>query len=233
MSFLSIFAKAYAMADAMGKSLYLFLFALSFIVLWVALEKAFLLFKVRKHSEEFLRAFGEQKMVLAEQRSLDLPFDYLYQKVHKMTLQLLEKNRHFAGEEAKGPIFLSKADIETIRLTMEGAVQEVELFVKERLFILSSAITLAPFMGILGTVWGLLLSFAVLGKGSGMGQELLGGLATALATTAVGLLIAVPALISLALLKAACDRFVAKTFFFGEKVVCHVELHYRKVDALR
>ena len=59
--------------------------------------------------------------------------------------------------------------------------------------ILSSIITVAPILGLLGTVLGLMDIFNVISGGSiGDAQALSSGIATALITTVTGLLIAVP-----------------------------------------
>ena len=229
MSSLGVFAKAFGMADDIGKCIYLFLFILSFLVVSIAIERSILLFKMRKHRKDFLSTFIDQKVTLTEMRSIEFPLDYLYQSIHKTALQLLEKNRHFV-KESGAPVFLSRGDIDALRNKMDCSLSEIEMLLKKKLFLLSAAVTLGPFVGILGTVWGLLLSFGVLGRGGGAGSELLGGLATALATTAIGLMIAIPAMIALSLLKAGADEYISETALFGEKVLASVELHYRRVE---
>ncbi|MCA9021362.1 MAG: MotA/TolQ/ExbB proton channel family protein, partial [Planctomycetaceae bacterium] len=57
--------------------------------------------------------------------------------------------------------------------------------------------TVAPLMGLLGTVIGMILAFNDIANSSAMGkaEELAGGIALALLTTALGLGIAIPSLI--------------------------------------
>ena len=55
------------------------------------------------------------------------------------------------------------------------------------------AVTAAPFLGLLGTVWGVMVAFgSILGSGSAMLSEVAPGISGALLTTVIGLLVALP-----------------------------------------
>lgn len=79
---------------------------------------------------------------------------------------------------------------------MEAAAQTQIPVLKSRLGILDTIITLAPLLGLLGTVVGMIGSFDIMSE-SGMGQPhaVTGGVAEALIATATGLLIAILTLI--------------------------------------
>jgi biopolymer transport protein ExbB len=76
------------------------------------------------------------------------------------------------------------------------AAQKEIPFLKRRLTILDTIITLAPLLGLLGTVTGMIGSFDVMSQ-SGIGQPhaVTGGVAEALIATATGLLIAIVTLV--------------------------------------
>ena len=97
---------------------------------------------------------------------------------------------------------------------------------------LSTIVTLAPFLGLLGTVWGILVAFNELQGGASLGSStaLLGGLSTALTTTVLGLLIAIPALIGYNYLKNAIRSYEKEMEDFGGYLTAQVELQYRQVD---
>jgi biopolymer transport protein TolQ len=72
---------------------------------------------------------------------------------------------------------------------------------EERLGLLGSIVSAAPFLGLLGTVWGVMIAFcgmAVQGKADI--NAIAPGVSGALLTTVVGLLVAIPALIGFNLL---------------------------------
>jgi biopolymer transport protein ExbB len=79
---------------------------------------------------------------------------------------------------------------------MEAAAQEQIPVLKSRLGVLDTIITLAPLLGLLGTVVGMIGSFDIMSE-AGMGQPhaVTGGVAEALIATATGLLIAILTLI--------------------------------------
>ena len=81
--------------------------------------------------------------------------------------------------------------------TMEMAFAEEEKRVNRSMMVLDTIITLAPLMGILGTVLGIIESFEILGSGTGSTDPLAvtAGIAKALITTAAGLVIAIITLI--------------------------------------
>jgi biopolymer transport protein ExbB len=54
--------------------------------------------------------------------------------------------------------------------------------------------TLAPMIGLLGTVWGMIESFDQLARGASEPQDLAGGIGKAMLTTAGGLLVGIPAM---------------------------------------
>lgn len=76
-----------------------------------------------------------------------------------------------------------------------AATQEIEKM-KRNLSVLDTIITLAPLLGILGTVSGIIVSFDLLGEaGIEDPKAVTGGIAQALITTAAGLTIAIVALL--------------------------------------
>jgi biopolymer transport protein ExbB len=80
---------------------------------------------------------------------------------------------------------------------MESAAQAEIPVLKRRLGILDTIVTLAPLLGLLGTVVGMISSFDIMSE-AGMGQPhaVTGGVAEALIATATGLLIAILTLVS-------------------------------------
>ena len=66
---------------------------------------------------------------------------------------------------------------------------------------LAAGTTIAPFLGLLGTVWGVLDAFQVMGaKGAVNLSEVAPSLSTAMLTTVVGLVVAIPSVVGYNLL---------------------------------
>lgn len=78
----------------------------------------------------------------------------------------------------------------------------------------------APFVGLLGTVIGIIVSFQALGRNPKGGLEVVGpGIAEALVATAVGLIVAIPAVVAFNYFKAQVKTRVGNTDFLGRIVL--------------
>lgn len=87
-----------------------------------------------------------------------------------------------------------------------------ELFKMERrLIVLDSIVTIAPLLGLLGTVTGIIKSFNVMAAMEGLDspQMLSVGIAEALITTAAGLIVAIPAMLLYNWINGIIDRRVS------------------------
>ncbi len=74
--------------------------------------------------------------------------------------------------------------------------QELELDLTRRLHVIATIGSNAPYVGLLGTVLGIMLTFASIGEhGITNPAKIMTGLALALKATAVGLLVAIPAVV--------------------------------------
>jgi biopolymer transport protein ExbB/TolQ len=81
-----------------------------------------------------------------------------------------------------------------------------------------------PFIGLLGTVIGVILSFAELGRNPKGGLEVVGpGISEALVATAVGLLVAIPAVISFNWFKGLLKSRVGNADFLVRLVVAQLK----------
>lgn len=71
----------------------------------------------------------------------------------------------------------------------------------------------APLLGLLGTVWGMILAFATIATRDGLGKPglLAEGVYQALVTTAAGLVIAIPTVVVYSWLRARIERFARRT----------------------
>jgi biopolymer transport protein ExbB len=98
-----------------------------------------------------------------------------------------------------------------------SVVQSARLFRKvEYLNVIS---TIAPMLGLLGTVWGMILAFMEFeAKANPQVSELAPGIYHALVTTLQGLCVAIPALAAYAFFRSRVDELVAQTSLMAEHV---------------
>ncbi|MFN3598915.1 MAG: TonB-system energizer ExbB [Aquificaceae bacterium] len=85
-------------------------------------------------------------------------------------------------------MYLKRVDIRAYR-----SKQEIEIGLTRGLFIIASVASNAPYIGLLGTVLGIMLTFYTIGQeGLVDTKRVMVGLALALKATALGLLVAIP-----------------------------------------
>ena len=235
------FFDAYTQSDTLGKLIILGLIILS-ICSWVILvHKVWLTHQARKNSTHFQRAFQLQKLnplgLECEsplQKGVLNPFRTIYAILKKNTLELLNKNRALSPSTAakKGDTaYLSPADIDFVEGHLMSSISSQTKYLEQNLFILATVVSLGPFLGLLGTVWGILTTFSdMTSQVSGNSHQVLGGLSLALATTVLGLVDAIPALIGYNYLKNTIRDFSIDMEGFAHETLSSVEMQYRKVD---
>lgn len=85
-----------------------------------------------------------------------------------------------------------------------------------------------PFIGLLGTVIGIILSFGELGRNPKGGLEVVGpGISEALVSTAVGLLVAIPAVMVFNNLRSTIKKRVGNTEFLCKLLIGHMKSETR------
>ena len=88
-------------------------------------------------------------------------------------------------------IFYHRIDLRRYR-----SQEEFEVALTKRLVVIGTVAANAPYIGLLGTVLGIMLTFHTMGSSGTMaGQTIMVGLSLALKATAVGLLVAIPCVV--------------------------------------
>lgn len=90
---------------------------------------------------------------------------------------------------------ISASAFESVRVTLERAVGAQSLSLEKGMIILSTAVAGGPFIGLLGTVWGVMETFSgiAIAKAASL-TAMAPGVAGALIATVVGLFVAIPAM---------------------------------------
>lgn len=169
-------------ADFFGKAIFLALFLLSWMIWSVGIEQ----WRLLRAVENFLQMVKEALSIRGVAPSLDA-----YRGDHSAVdalIALFEKGGN--GRQSTQALFVILE--ERCNLFYSGQMW----------FVLG--VTLAPFLGLLGTVWGMLTTFSTLSDTAS--PSMLWGLSLALATTVVGLIVATPAVIFQTWLRYRADQ---------------------------
>ncbi len=229
----SPFISAYAQADFFGKVIFLAIFALSVVSWIVMIHKLRMARAVEKTSHEFEKLFSSRRhdplsieVTRPDKEEFSNPFRELYSVLRQQTMEVLGKN-----QQVQGKAVLSSADIHLVEAHLMSMVSSQSRYLGKNLYILSTVVSLAPFLGLLGTVWGSLITLSELTmQASGANQMVLSGLSMALGTTVVGLVVAIPALIGHNALRQKISDCTDEMENFCSEMLAAVELNYRTVD---
>ena len=156
----------------------------------------------RKQTKRFITAFRQdrQPLRLFQQgaRFSGAPLFNVYRAgCREMSFQMLgsaEVDETFAARLESAPK-ISPAQMRMVQTAMERCVGETALKLESQMVMLSTAVSGAPFLGLLGTVWGVMDTFSdVATAGKANLAAMAPGVSAALITTVTGLLVAIPAM---------------------------------------
>jgi len=124
---------------------------------------------------------------------------------------------------------ISPAQMRSVTAAMERAVGESGLRMESQMIILATAVSGSPFLGLLGTVWGVMDTFSgVAMAGTPNLAAMAPGVSGALLTTVVGLLVAIPAMFGYNFLVTSLRAMIMHTDNFAAQLSSDFE--HRFVD---
>jgi biopolymer transport protein ExbB len=163
---------------------------LSWVVMW---QRATYVNRVSRANEDFLEAFRQQgRNILALSR------DPAADRLEASSLYRLYKvgaGEVWGRRDADGRDHIAPESIEAIRATMDSVLVRENQRLAKSMVLLTIAISGGPFLGLLGTVVGVMITFAAIAAAGDVNVNAIApGIAAALLATVAGLFVAIPAL---------------------------------------
>jgi len=222
---------AFEKSDSVGKVIVIMLFLGSIFTWTIMLEKGIALFKAKQASERFGRLFRDKKLLLSIFRDAGKsisPVARVYESGADRLLGFLGISSGqldlYEGTDAPKRE-LTAVEIETIRSSLEREVSDQILQMEDKIGLLATAVSVSPFFGLFGTVWGVMMAFCGLAsQGRADIAALAPGVSGALLTTVVGLLVAIPSLIGYNLLTITIRKITVYMDNFVEEFMARVKL---------
>ena len=123
---------------------------------------------------------------------------------------------------------LTQHEIELVRGTCEHILDEEEIRIEHGMGLISAVVTIAPMLGLLGTVWGVLDAFAEMGTaGSANLATIAPSISAALVTTVVGLLIAIPGVCFHSHLQSSIKNITADMEGFADELLGRIACEFQ------
>lgn len=122
---------------------------------------------------------------------------------------------------------ISSSQMRMVQTALERAVGENALRLEAQLILLATAVSGAPFLGLLGTVWGVMDTFSDVARaGSANLAAMAPGVSAALITTVTGLLVAIPAMFGYNYLVTTIRGMIVELDNFAAELVSAFEHRY-------
>ena len=180
-SIVNLFIKA----DIIVKSVIIILIAASVYSWAIIIEKIRLFKKINQTSEEFEEKFWKSRSAETFYNSLPSDMDDPMANVFKGSMQVVMKTR-------------SKSNLsEKLQSVLEVNIEKQMNIIDKNYTFLATVGSTAPFIGLFGTVWGIMNSFQSIAISRNTSLAIVApGIAEALFATALGLLAAIPAVVA-------------------------------------
>jgi biopolymer transport protein ExbB/TolQ len=186
---------AFEKATTEGKATIIVLFGLSMLSWTIIIRKFRQLYIARKWAKKFFAAYNTTHDPLDIHRKGEIfygaPAYQLYIRGADELAYQLQKN----PVTVKGERRISRASFDAVKVALEEAASTEAMTLEKGMIVLSTAVAGGPFIGLLGTVWGVMETFAGIARASSASLTAMApGVAGALIATVTGLLVAIPAM---------------------------------------
>jgi len=198
--------KLFVRADIIVKSVIIILIASSIYSWAVIFEKIRLFKKINLSTEEFETKFWKSKSAESFYNNLPSGNNDPMANIFRNSMQVLLKSKRSSNLEEK----MSRM----LEVSIEQQMEKIE---KSYTFLATVGST-APFIGLFGTVWGIMNSFQSIAISRNTSLAIVApGIAEALFATALGLLAAIPAVIAYNKFSSDSKKYLQKLENFSKR----------------
>ena len=196
------------------------LMAMFAIAIWVMVSKTLMLSTIGRSNDVFIEHFR------AATGSGDLPEHAAFKGSSLWRLYQIG-TREVGKRRSQGIEALSGANLDAIKATLDATLVRENHSLNARMVLLTIAISGGPFLGLLGTVVGVMITFAAIAAAGDVNVNAIApGIAAALLATVAGLAVAIPALFGYNWLASRIKNISADMQIFVDEFVTRAaELH--------
>jgi biopolymer transport protein ExbB len=192
------------------------------ISVWVMWSKAMLVSRTDKDNKKFLARFQKANAndLLELDKGAKYPYSNLF-KLYEAGLREIKKRQHEGNK-----LSLSGASMDAIKAAIDADLVRETQRQNAGMVLLTIAISGGPFLGLLGTVVGVMITFAAIAAAGDVNVNAIApGIAAALLATVAGLAVAIPALFGYNYLASRIKNItIAMQIFVDEFVTRSAEL---------
>ena len=167
---------------------------------------------------------------LARHPNEHTPLENIYWATCDRLLRLLAPDARslLVGRQPGAVVAVTDNEMELVRALGYHVLDEEEIRVGRGMGAITAVVALAPMLGLLGTVWGVLDAFADMGEaGSATIATMAPAISSALVTTVVGLLVAIPGVLLNTHLNARVRALTSDMEGFTEDLLGRIALEFK------
>ncbi len=209
-----------------GKAVIVFLIVFSIIAWSVMIAKALQMRRAKRLNQYFNTEYKTQKNVLdVFDRRIQADGCPLFMVYKAGSIELDSRLKNPDGNGRKK--FVSLKGMEHVKRSLENTVAQESLKLESGLILLAIAVSGAPFLGLLGTVWGVMSTFGHIAQAQSASLTTMApGVAAALVTTVAGLLVAIPSMFGYNWLVHNLRVLTVELDNFAQDLVSKMETEY-------
>jgi biopolymer transport protein ExbB len=187
------FAHFISQSDAMGKLILFLLLVLSLASWYLIITKSLENMGSGKLADAFLKQFWDASSLQEMQATLSTNNnENAFSNLARQALTVNSGNQHGAEK-----LLAAGGISEYLTRVLRNCIDQEATKIEHGLTVLASAGSAAPFVGLFGTVWGIYHALVQIGmSGQGTLDKVAGPVGEALIMTAVGLAVAIPAVLA-------------------------------------
>ena len=196
------------------------------VAAWVMVVKTLLIGRTDRDNRSFLQRFrGATTDLLHLERGGAHPNSSLF-RLYQAGVRELRK-RHIGTDEQVGSAVLSGASLDAVKASVDADLVRENHKLNAQMVLLTIAISGGPFLGLLGTVVGVMITFAAIAAAGDVNVNAIApGIAAALLATVAGLGVAIPALFAYNWLASRIKNISADMQIFVDEFVTRVAETY-------
>lgn len=218
---------AFEKATTEGKITIGMLLMVSFISWSVIITKARQLWAARTRSRAFFEAYRATRDpldLLRAEKAFDGSPAYEVYRAGAGELQFQLQNNPL---EVRGRRCISQGSFESVLVALERAVSAEAMSLERGMIVLTTAVAGGPFIGLLGTVWGVMETFSGIAVAKSASLTAMApGVAGALIATVVGLFVAIPAMFAYNLMITTIRSITQELDNFNSELSTGIEHRY-------
>lgn len=211
-------AKIWAESTLIGKGVFIGMVIMSVYSIWVMVERYWVFSQAKNQSLKLIGSLSNILTRSAYQEAIDVTKKFKNSHLAKVIAAgLLEFE---AGRRDKRNMD-AEVVVEAARQGMDRTAMITVAEFKENLGVLATVGATAPFVGLLGTVLGIIAAFEGMAKSGGGIASVSAGIAEALVATAMGLFVAIPAVWAFNYFQNRVDRFTVEMSNSGSEMAIY------------